>query len=88
MRNDIKITEAEVRTVIRDYLAGLLRVTPEAITGDDPLQALRGVDSVQMLRLVAEIERHWDIEFEDDEIFGSHTLNGIVALVHSRLESK
>lgn len=45
------------------------------------LRDLPGADSMKMLRVVAKLERRWDVEFEDEEIFAVKTVDELVTLV-------
>ncbi|MET8649933.1 acyl carrier protein [Nocardia aurea] len=59
---------------------------PEAdLRPDVDLRAMAGVDSVRVLRMVAKIERAYDIELEDEAVFGMATLDDVVAVVDSEL---
>ena len=52
---------------------------------DVDLRAMAGVDSVRVLRMVAKIERAYDIELEDEAVFSMATLDDVVAVVDSEL---
>jgi len=80
-------TYEQTSSLIRSALAEKLRVEPEAIRGDDRLQELPGADSVRLLQVIAQIERHWGLELADSDIFKPHTFDGLVALVWSRRSS-
>jgi acyl carrier protein len=67
--------------VTTDYIADELRMDPAGIAGDDVLRELPGADSMKMLRLVSKLERHWDVEFDDEAIFALRTVDELVALV-------
>ncbi|MCX4091580.1 acyl carrier protein [Nocardia sp. alder85J] len=45
------------------------------------LRGLAGVDSVRVLRMIARIERTYDIELEDEDVFGMSTLADVVTVV-------
>ena len=42
---------------------------------------MAGVDSVRVLRMIARIERTFDIELEDEDVFGMSTLAEVTAVV-------
>ncbi|MGN2639765.1 acyl carrier protein [Nocardia takedensis] len=52
---------------------------------DVDLRGLAGVDSVRVLRMVAKIERAYDIELEDEQVFGMSTLDDVVTVVDGAL---
>ncbi|MGQ4599399.1 phosphopantetheine-binding protein [Nocardia sp. R6R-6] len=59
---------------------------PEAeLRPDADLRAMAGVDSVRVLRMVAKIERAYDIELEDEHVFGMSTLDDVAAVVGNAL---
>jgi len=63
---------AEIESTIKGLLVSRLDVRPEALEGVDsatPLLGLGiGLDSVEALTLASEIEREFDIYFEDMEL--------------------
>ncbi|MET9027851.1 acyl carrier protein [Nocardia sp. NPDC004168] len=52
---------------------------------DLDLRGIAGVDSVRVLRMVAKIERTYDIELEDQDVFGLSSLNDVVTVVGKAL---
>ncbi|WP_039803987.1 acyl carrier protein [Nocardia araoensis] len=52
---------------------------------DLDLRGMAGVDSVRVLRMVAKIERTYDIELEDQDVFGLSSLNDVVTVVGKAL---
>jgi acyl carrier protein len=76
---------ARIAGTIRERLARELHLEPADIADDDVLGDLPGADSLRLLRLVTQLERHWDTEFSDEEVFGATTFADLVALVQSHL---
>jgi acyl carrier protein len=74
---------SDIRTTIRGYVADELDIPAAGIGDDVPLKELAGADSIKMLRVVARIERRFDTEFEDEDVFKVRTLNELVDLVMS-----
>ena len=59
---------------------------PAAELGPDlDLSSVEGADSVKVLRSVARIERTYDIELEDDQVFGFKTVNDVADAVAALL---
>ncbi|WP_067689522.1 acyl carrier protein [Nocardia jejuensis] len=59
---------------------------PEAeLRPDADLRAMAGVDSVRVLRMIARIERTFDIELEDEDVFGTSTLAEVATVVDKAL---
>ncbi|MFC8043420.1 acyl carrier protein [Nocardia sp. NPDC057353] len=78
---DILRTVTEIATAETGIPAAGLR--PEA-----DLRGMEGVDSVRVLRMVAKIERAFDIEMEDEEVFGLSSLNDVVTVVDRALREE
>lgn len=70
-----------VSTTITEIMAAELGRPPESLRTDTDLRAVEGADSIKVLRIVAKLEQTYDIELEDDEIFGLTTLDEIVTVV-------
>jgi|HubBroStandDraft_5_1064220.scaffolds.fasta_scaffold166541_2 acyl carrier protein len=78
-------TRAQVAAVVREFLGQELKITPSDITDDAVLKELPGADSVRLVRVVSRLERHWDREFDDDQVFDLHKFDDLVGLTHSYL---
>lgn len=78
-------TREQVAAVVRDLLGQELKIAPSDITDDVVLKELPGADSVRLVRVVSRLERHWDREFEDDEVFGLRSFDELVTLTLSYL---
>jgi acyl carrier protein len=75
----------QVAAVIRELLGHELKITPAEIGDDAVLKELPGADSVRLVRVVSRLERHWDTEFEDDQVFGLRTFDELVTLTLANL---
>jgi acyl carrier protein len=78
-------TREQVAAVVREFLGQELKITPSDITDDAVLKELPGADSVRLVRVVSRLERHWDREFDDDQVFDLYKFDDLVALTHSYL---
>ncbi|WP_330181237.1 acyl carrier protein [Nocardia sp. NBC_01503] len=59
---------------------------PESVLlPDADLRGMAGVDSVRVLRMIARIERRYDIELEDQDVFGTSTLAEVAGVVDKML---
>ena len=74
-------TREEIASVTAGYLAAELKIRTTDIAAADVLRDLPGADSMKMLRVVSKLERRWDVEFEDSEIFAVKTVDELVTLV-------
>ncbi|GAA1964265.1 acyl carrier protein [Amycolatopsis minnesotensis] len=81
-------TREQVTDIARALLAAELKIGEAEIAGPSVLRELPGADSIHLLRVVSQLERQWDTEFDDDDIFSSRTLDELVDLVLSYLEKK
>ncbi|MEU5695116.1 acyl carrier protein [Actinosynnema sp. NPDC020468] len=74
-------TTADLATEITTIVAAELGVTPAALTPDTDLRSIEGADSIKVLRMIAKIEQRFDVELEDEDIFGVNTVSEVVAVV-------
>ncbi|GAA2402316.1 hypothetical protein GCM10010191_07210 [Actinomadura vinacea] len=59
---------------------------PVADLGPDlDLRGVAGVDSVKVLRMIAKIERAYDIELEDEDVFSVATVRDVALVVDKSL---
>ncbi|CAO5253059.1 acyl carrier protein [Frankia sp. AgKG'84/4] len=70
---------------ITEIVATELSVPAEALTPDTDLRGIEGADSVRLLRVVAKVEQTWDVELDDDEVFGVSSIAALSAVVGNAL---
>ena len=80
-------TRTAVASDLRQRLADALHADPGAIGPDDVLREVPGADSVHLLRVIADVERHWAVQLDDEDIFGPLTLDDLVTLVCAQLKA-
>ena len=68
----------ETLTVIRDILQDKLDIDPETVVAESTFETL-GIDSIDMVELVCELEDRLDIDFGDPEGIG--TIDELVAYI-------
>ncbi len=68
----------ETLTVIRDILQDKLDIDPETVVGESTFETL-GIDSIDMVELVCELEDRLDVDFGDPE--GIATIDELVAYI-------
>jgi acyl carrier protein len=78
-------TRDEVAAVVRDLLSQELKIAPADIADDVVLKELPGADSVRLVRVVSRLERHWDEEFDDEQVFQLRTFDELVRLTLSNI---
>ena len=74
----------DVEFRLREIVARAALVTPESIGPDDDLSRA-GVDSLSMLRAIAEAEATFGVEIPDERFVCIRTLRMLVAAVEARL---
>lgn len=75
-----------VAGTVTEIVAAELGRRPEDLRPDTDLRAVEGADSIKVLRIVAKIEQSYDIELEDDEIFGLATIAQVADVVARAIE--
>lgn len=73
-------TETTREKVVR-IVAQELGAEPGSLRPDSDLRQVEGATSVKVLRAVAKVERSFDIELDDEEIFGAATVEDVVRIV-------
>lgn len=80
-------TRDQVAAVARELLGQELKIEPSAIADDAILKELPGADSVHLVRVVSRLERHWDTELEDEQVFELRRFDELVTLMLSCLST-
>lgn len=70
---------------VRGQTGKELGIDIEQIGEDTVLKQLPGADSVRLLRVVAQVERVYDVEFEDEDVFKVRTPKELAELVVAQL---
>jgi len=81
------VTVADITATLTRIVAAELGVPEASISADSNLRTMEGADSVKVLRTVAKIEREYDIELEDADVFEASTVADIARVVHQALET-
>ncbi|WP_133918029.1 acyl carrier protein [Streptomyces sp. NBC_00582] len=74
-------TREQIAAVAIDCLATELKTSASGISGADVLKNLPNADSLRLLRVVSKLERHWDIELDDEAVFAATTVDELVAII-------
>lgn len=69
---------------IRTQVGKELGIDVAEVSPDTVLKQLPGADSVRLLRVVAQVERIYDVEFEDEDVFRVRTAQELADLVTSQ----
>ncbi|WP_040699853.1 acyl carrier protein [Nocardia vinacea] len=78
-------TADDILRTVTDIAAAETGIAEAELRPDVDLRGMAGVDSVRVLRMVAKIERTYDIELEDQDVFGLATLADVVEVVDRAL---
>lgn len=70
----------QIRREVIGIVAEIAEVTPGEVAEDASLEAL-GIDSLGGLRLVAAVEKRWNVVIDESEIAGIRTMQDVFALV-------
>lgn len=77
-------TAEEIRNWITDRLVNDIGLAPEEIDGDKPVIGL-GVDSMQFVVLVGELEQWLGVRFADNPLIDHPTINSLSAYLAGQL---
>jgi acyl carrier protein len=72
---------AEIAATITKIICDSLQISPATLAATQNLRQLEKVDSINLVRVMARIEDHFDIELEDDLVFEVTTLDELVVAV-------
>jgi acyl carrier protein len=74
-----------VEDAVSGCLVAALCCEPALVTVDSELTALPGLDSSKLLRVVAELERRYDVGLDDDRLYEVRKVGDLAELVHVEL---
>ncbi|GAA1854364.1 hypothetical protein GCM10009836_38040 [Pseudonocardia ailaonensis] len=78
-------TPAQITDTVRGIVAEVLAVPADALSLDTDLRGVEGADSIKVLRMIARIEREFDVELEDEDVFGVSTIAEVSDVVRKAL---
>lgn len=78
-------TVADITATLTDIVAAELGVPTASVHPDTDLRTMKGADSVKVLRVIAKIEREYDVELEDEDVFGVSSVGEVADVVHKAL---
>jgi acyl carrier protein len=77
-----------IENVIRGILTKNLGMDAETLAPDTPVRALPAADSLKMLSIILEVEKHFDVEIPDDATFRIETIGEFEVLVKQLVAEK
>jgi acyl carrier protein len=70
---------------VAEQLCKELKLDISTVEENVALRGLPGADSVRLVRVVALLERQFDVEFDDESVFAVTTIGDLVALVSAHV---
>ncbi|ODU07562.1 MAG: phosphopantetheine-binding protein [Pseudonocardia sp. SCN 72-86] len=81
-------TVDQITATVTTIVAEVLAVPAAELSADTDLRGVEGADSIKVLRLVARIEREYDVELDDADVFGVETIAEVAGVVRKALENR
>ncbi|GAA1324570.1 acyl carrier protein [Pseudonocardia xinjiangensis] len=81
-----EIARAEITGSVVEIVAEVLGVAAADLRTDTDLRTVEGADSIKVLRIIAKIEQRYDIELEDEDVFGVSTVEQVSDVVSAALD--
>lgn len=78
-------TDDDIIATVTTIAAAELGVPAPSLRPDTDLRAIEGMDSVKVLRMIAKIEQAYDIELDDEVVFGLSSIAGTAEAVTQAL---
>jgi acyl carrier protein len=82
------VVNSEIKQAVSKIICDVLKVSPATLADTENLRQLESVDSINLVRVMARIEEHFDIELEDELVFEVTTLDELVAAVGKLLPAQ
>lgn len=79
----IDATQQQIISGVTEIVARELGISVEELDPTTDLRMIEGADSVKVLRMIAKIEREYDVELEDEDVFGVTCIHEIAKIINS-----
>ena len=76
---------SDITETVRAIVAEVLAVSAAELALDTDLRGVEGADSIKVLRMIARIAREFDVELEDEDVFGVSTIAEVADVVRKAL---
>ena len=80
------IQKSDIETKIKKSLSGFLKTDPSKIKGNSLLREELGLDSMDTIELVFELEDNFNIQISDDDLMGFKTMDNVVEYVAKKVD--
>ena len=81
-------TREQITATVSAIVADVLAVPAATLDIGTDLRDVEGADSIKVLRLIARIEREYDVELEDADVFGVSTIADVTGVVEKALAAR
>lgn len=78
----IDATQQQIISGVTEIVARELGISAEELDPTTDLRMIQGADSVKLLRMIAKIEREYDVELEDEDVFGVTCIDEITKIIN------
>jgi len=79
------VQNSEIETKIKSALSGFLKIEPSKIKGNALLRDELGLDSMDTIELVFELEDNFNIQISDDDLLEFKTMDDVVEYIAKRV---
>ena len=79
---------SDIAEKIKSVIAEQMKIKPEKITENAKFTTDLGLDSLDMVELVIELEEGWDIEIPDEDAKKLTTVNEAIKYIEEKIASK
>ncbi len=80
-------SRVEIVSTVTTILARALGIPADSLTPDLDVRTVEGADSVKVLLMISRVERTYDIEIDDEDVFTLSSINDVVRIVLAALET-
>ncbi|MGF7236811.1 MAG: acyl carrier protein [Frankia sp.] len=80
-------SRAEIVSTVTTILARALGIPADSLAPDLDVRTVEGADSVKVLLMISRVERTYDIEIDDEDVFTLSSINDVVRIVLATLET-
>lgn len=77
----------EITASVVEIVADVLGADPADLRPGTDLRTVEGADSIKVLRIIARIEQRYDIELDDEDVFGVSTVEQVASVVAAAVGS-
>ena len=83
-----EMDRAGITGAVVEIVAEVLGIEPGTLGTGTDLRTVEGADSIKVLRIIAKIEQRYDIELEDEDVFGVSTVDQVADVVAAAVRER